>query len=64
MLLKHSDMKVLNLAPNLVDHIDMLIGGSTINNGREVVVCNSCYWNDWKALEELVESLRQSGKLT
>lgn len=63
LLQKNPDKTVINLAPALVQHIDMLIGGSVINDGRAIVVCRGCYWQDQESLRKLVEKLRRTGKL-
>ena len=51
---QHAHDYVWNLVPNLVEHVDWLIGGSTINQWRGYV-CRSSYWED----EELVLELSQ-----
>lgn len=61
---KYPDKSIINLAPALVEHIDVLIGGSVINDGRTKVVCRGCYWQDQEGLRNLVERLRKAGKLT
>ena len=40
------EMEVLNLAPNIVEHIDYLIGGSTINPGHNEEPIKSLYWDE------------------
>ena len=42
-----------NLNPNLVDHVDYLIGGSLTNAQRNYKITRSSYWKD----EDLVEQL-------
>ena len=37
---------VENLAPNLVEHADFLLGGSLINRGRAIPVLRSAWWKD------------------
>ena len=56
---KHPDIIVLNLAPNLVNHVDHLIGGSIINIGRAHTVREvmSVYWEDDDLIKQLEESL-------
>ena len=58
---KYSDIKVLNLAPNLINHIDHLIGGSLINEkrnkGPEEIM--SLYWNEPCLITQLEEELRR-----
>ena len=51
---KHKHDRVWNLAPALVEHVDWLIGGSTVNDWRGYV-CRASYWED----EYLVEDLRR-----
>ena len=46
-----------NVAPNLVEHVDWLIGGSMVNEWRGYI-CRSDLWND----EELVQELKQKIK--
>jgi hypothetical protein len=49
--------RVLNLAPNLVDHIDWLIGGSA-NARNRPKPCRSKYWEDEDLVEELERRLQ------
>lgn len=52
----YKDEYVLNLAPNLVDHIDYLIGGTIINEAAERKhPIRSLYWQD----EDLVQDLER-----
>ena len=52
---KYPDMEVLNLAPNMVDHIDYLIGGSTLVKRKEKMV--SRYFEEPELVEELKNRL-------
>ena len=54
----------LNLAPNLVNHIDHLLGGSLINQnrGRDTEYIMSRYWDEPELLEEIENSLIQNAK--
>lgn len=56
----HPEMKVLNLAPNLVNHVDHLIGGSLINEGRDKgpEEIMSLYWEETALITELEEELK------
>lgn len=54
---KHGGDFVWNLAPNLVEHVDWLLGGSTINEWRGYV-CRSAYWEDEELVEELAEQIK------
>lgn len=60
---KHLDMRVLNLEPNIAEHGDGLLGGSVINQEREVWA-RSSYWNDdeaFKRAQDKVKELRPNG---
>lgn len=48
--------EVINLAPNLVDHIDYLIGG-TVNSSKRTVQIRSKYWEDEYLVNQLEEEL-------
>ena len=48
----HADETVLNLAPNLVDHIDYLLGGSSVGHKRKNQ-CRAQYWEDEDLVQEL-----------
>jgi len=48
----YPDMEELNLAPNLVNHIDYLIDGSVVNKGRNRDT-TSIFWEDNDIIEEL-----------
>jgi hypothetical protein len=50
--------KVLNLDPNIVDHIDYLIGG-TVNSSKRIVQIRSKLWTDEYLVEELERRLRE-----
>lgn len=51
---------ILNLAPNIVEHIDQLIGGSIINKLRENPIYRSRFWEEEELYEELKEQLNAS----
>ena len=52
----HKDVLAINLAPNLVDHVDYLLGGtSQINNRKKW--CRAQYWTDTDLIKELEESI-------
>lgn len=57
MKLFYPDEKVLNLVPNLVDHIDYLIGGTTINQIRREKQTRSAYFKDLDLVLELEKKL-------
>ena len=52
----HKDMCVINLKPNIVDHIDYLIGG-TVNSSARVTQIRSKLWEDEYLVEELERKL-------
>ena len=56
MLEHHFNMPVINLVPHLVDHIDWMIGGSTINQWRGFIA-RAKYWADENLITELSEKL-------
>lgn len=47
---------IRNLNPNIVDHIDYLIGGSVINKDREYCA-RSSLWEDEEAVNNLIDKL-------
>lgn len=46
-----------NVGPNLVDHIDWLIGGSVVNEWRGYI-CRSDLWEDEALVDELKERIK------
>lgn len=54
--------KAYNLKPNIVDHIDYLIGG-TVNSNARITVIRSEYWTDEYLVEELKQKLEERNKL-
>ena len=56
---RHAGMQVLHLAPNIINHIDHLIGGSLINEkrtkGPEEIM--SLYWNEDCLITQLENEL-------
>ena len=57
MLNEHARETVLNLRPNLVEHVDWIIGGSILSPWRDFIAC-ACYWDD----DELVDELKKAVK--
>lgn len=53
---------VLNLKPNLVDHIDYLIGYSVINRIRGNIETRSIYFEDSYLVDELQEKLKEENQ--
>lgn len=56
MKIHYPHAKVLNIVPNLVDHVDVLIGGSIINKG--LPWRRSIYFEDEKVVQDLIEELK------
>lgn len=56
MVERHRDDKVLNLAPNLVEHVDYIIGGSVINQWRGHTA-RGYYFEDAYLTEELQKAV-------
>lgn len=55
------DLLYLNLAPNLVNHIDDLIGGTIANKQREEGFnTRSIFWDEEDVIEDLKEELARS----
>ena len=58
----HKQDKALNIAPNLVDHVDYLLGGGT-GKGKREQPCRAQYWKDNdKSVQRLEELLCQCGQ--
>ena len=51
-------LAVINYAPNLVEHIDWLIGGSSLGHWQRHMP-RSARWEDEELVSELRERLRQ-----
>ena len=56
--LKHPDTKPYNLVPNIVNHVDYLLGGSLVNTQREKIAV-SLYWDEDNLVEELKKKLEE-----
>ena len=54
----HKDELGLNLAPNLVNHIDYLLGGGSGKSKRKNP-CVAQYWEDDDLVQELEKSLNK-----
>lgn len=52
----YPDLQELNLAPNLVNHIDYLIDGSVVNSWRKTDT-TSMFWNEDDTIENLKKAL-------
>ena len=55
----HPNDKCLNLAPNLIDHIDYLIGGTIVNPLRNCPNVRSYYWDDEELVDNLAKELKK-----
>ena len=53
--------EVLTVKPSLVDHIDFLIGGTTVENQRTEEVHRARFFDDLNLVDELAEKIRQRG---
>lgn len=49
----------INIAPNLVDHVDYLVGGGTGDKPREKPV-RAQYWNDYDIIANLEQKIKKS----
>ena len=56
--LKHPDIRVYNLVPNIVNHVDYLLGGSLVNSQRDKIA-TSLYWGEPQLVEELKKKLEE-----
>lgn len=56
--LKHPDIRSYNLAPNVVNHVDYLLGGSLVNSQRTQPAV-SIYWDEDELIEELEIKLKE-----
>jgi hypothetical protein len=54
----YSDIAVLNLNPNIVDHIDYLIGG-TVNSNKRGRIIRSKLWEDEQVVKDLEKALKK-----
>ena len=54
----HPYIRCRNIGPNLVEHVDWLIGGSVVNEWRGYI-CRSDYWEDEELVQELKERLQR-----
>lgn len=51
----HKDCVALNIMPNLVDHVDYLLGGGS--GGQRKEECRAQYWKDRDVVKELEDSI-------
>ena len=55
---RHGDMWIYNLDPNIVDHIDWLIGGTLINRMRAIKINRAEFFRDGDLVKELESKLK------
>ena len=55
---RHADMKILQLDPALVEHVDWLIGGTIVNPQRTWKQTRAAFWQDEELVKELEEKLK------
>jgi hypothetical protein len=53
----YPDIKVYNINPNIVNHVDYLLGGSTLHPRGDTDV-TSIYWNEPQLIQKLIRRLR------
>lgn len=53
---EHSNVCGINIAPNLVDHVDYLLGGGTGKKARKEP-CRAQYWEDYDVVRRLEEAI-------
>ena len=58
----HPDITAVNLKPNIVDHIDYMLGGSIINKERGNRNVGSLFFDDIDLVEQLERKLNESSK--
>lgn len=61
MMCRHGYETAENLKPNLVDHVDHLIGGSSIQLWRDYLA-RSEYWNEYELINELKEGINRRNR--
>lgn len=54
---KSTDLTIYNMCPNLVDHIDFLIGGTIVNKDRENMNVRARYFDDTDLVDELARKI-------
>lgn len=53
---------VILVTPNLVEHVDWLIGGSIVNKQRGDKIIKAVYWEEPELVEELTRKLKENSK--
>ena len=59
----YPDIKVNNVSPNIVEHVDWLIGGSIINN-EKTELRRAKYWNEPDIVNELTKQLSKDDHIS
>lgn len=54
----HSKECCINLNPNIVDHVDYLIGGTVNSKARKIAIIRSELWKDEEAINKLERALK------
>lgn len=59
----HKEDAVLNIAPNLVDHVDYLLGGGSggLRKKEDAEKCRAQYWKDYDVVQALEKKLGWKG---
>lgn len=55
---RHREDWVTNLSPNLVDHIDYMIGGTMINKDRRIQINRAKFFRDQDLIDDLEKKLK------
>lgn len=55
---RYPDIRVFNANPNLVDHVDYLIGGSLVNPNRDIKQVRAYYWKEQSVIQQLQQALQ------
>lgn len=59
----YPEYDVINIAPNIVEHVDYLLGGSVVNAKRGNANVKSIYWNEENLVNDLITKLKKNGDL-
>lgn len=62
LLQKHSRSHIHNIKPNLVEHVDWLIGGSVVNGERSKKAVRAYYWDEQDLVDKLKDELVKQGR--
>ena len=56
---KYPNLRMRNVSPNLVDHIDYMLGGSTINSAKVTLDRRASFWTEEDVVEGLERRLKE-----